>query len=245
MPDKTAEKDIQQEGLDDLSRRYRHGFFVLNSDKAGEKAKPIYLHQVDADNNGLPLLYLVDAGGSLGPKPLQDCKLVEVYPDRGLYNYIKIEGQRSVYLNYNPVLHFMRKSRRQWSHGIRQETCYKDIPFGDVMDYLSGAANVAAARTVNFDWNTIYSLFSPWYPETWDEAINYLDKNPAVALTKDFMLMHDFTEEKGLLLTKSYQIIGTVVDNKIDLREGLLAQEVTDLIKRKKFNGKFELGGSS
>lgn len=244
MPER-AEKDIQQENLDDLTRRYRNGYFLLYGEK--DTVNPVILIQAEGSSDSTEIfLYLNDIGGQMKKQPLKGTRLVEVYPDRGLYNYKVMAGQNNTQFgNYNPVLYFTRKNRRQWSHGIRIETCHKDLPFGDILDWFTGHNYQGVARGTGYDWNTIYSLFNPWYPETWDEAVKYLEKNPSVALTKDFMLMHDFSLAEGMILTKGYQIIGLVSKDKIDLREGLLAQEVTDLIRRKKFGGKLIMGGET
>lgn len=234
MPEK-FEKDIGQENLDDLIRRYRRGFFLMYNESGEGTA--VYLAEVTS-KGGEPIAHIMMDELTNKDISFKDIKLVEVYPEKGLYNYISQPGCRSGF-HYDPVFLFSRSPRRQWAHGIRKETCSLSIPFGN--DVLANAApNMQNWMNIQFNFGIINSIFKPAYPSSWKAALEFLEHRPQVALSKDFMLMHDFTGP-GLLLINYYQIIGSADRDGIKVHEPMLAQEVLDLVKRNKYAVKFEV----
>jgi hypothetical protein len=228
------EKALTEENFDDLVRRYRGGHFILDPDT---DPKVIWIENIaDGGLDGSIVQYrTIDGRGK--DNYLSQLKIKEIYPDKGLYNIGRTKPWKGGSFEYKNIVYFQRKPRRQWMHGVRSETCWATTPLIAYVNRCSegmwGNDNTPGGKEF-FRLDVVNDIFFPWYPKDMKEAFALLEKEPYVALDRNFAMMRSWFD-KSYLLLRHLQFIGVVQQDKILIKETIMKQEAQDLARKFKF----------
>lgn len=227
------------EPFEDLRRRYRNSAFLINMPKNYPEPFIGYItdFELESDSEDLAarmvrVYYRNCYNGDEHRSQLRNMDIQEVYPERGLYNYVS-EGNR-----FKVVLMIQRSSKRQWMHGISNATMFIETIGGGFLDNLYGW-NYKGLKIQDY---LIRDLFKPWFPETWKDVLSHLENNPCVAFNREFGVMANHCGPDYILYKHNKAIGFMSKDKKVFiLHERSLAQELTDLITRKKLETKVQM----
>ena len=83
----------------------------------------------------------------------------------------------------------------------------------------------------SWTFELVHSLVYPEYP-TWSEIFDRINQERAIAISPDYLICLSNLSNTEYLLTSLYGFIGTVTPNKITIHHQIIAQELSDFIRR-------------